>query len=102
MPKPTPGKYKRSGVEEIASQLTVIAEEIRASARWMSDPDVGTITVNAQNSLDVGLAGLRAWARALSQSVADARFEMVNGSPAVTKAVSGKNSTLKKPKETAP
>lgn len=96
MPKDTAGDYTRKGAEEIAAQITNIAEEIRGSARLMSDPDLGKITVLAQNSLDIGLAGLRAWARALSQAVADERLRVANGNGSVSDSNSKPDKTRKK------
>jgi hypothetical protein len=79
MPKETPKTHTIESVEIVATRLEAIVAQIRVSKGVMEiEPPLRSIEVMRQNSLEIGLTGLRAWADALRDAVDDQRLEFAS------------------------
>jgi hypothetical protein len=77
MPRETPRRHTIDSVGIVISRLEAILAQIRVSKAQMDEePPLSSLEVNRQNSLDVGLAGLRAWSDSLRDCVDNARMEL--------------------------
>jgi hypothetical protein len=77
MPRETPRRHTIESVGIVVSRLEAILAQIQVSKTLMEmEPPLRELEVNRQTSLDVGLAGLRAWADSLRDCVDEKRMDM--------------------------
>jgi hypothetical protein len=79
MPKRNPYTHTPQSVEVVMSRLKVVLADIQVSKDLMElEPPMGSVSVEWQTALSVGLDRLRTWADALRDAVDEKRMDLAS------------------------